>query len=77
MDGIAVRSRTTGASETTPLWLCRDEYDVVDTGDPMPDGRDAVVMRDTSTMTAAGRRRCAPPLRRISTSGRSAGRERG
>jgi putative molybdopterin biosynthesis protein len=47
MDGIAVRSADTlGASQTTPLWLGPDGYDVVDTGDPMPDGRDAVVMRE-------------------------------
>src|SRR5215469_15409896 len=37
MDGIAVRSAgTLGASETTPVWLAQDSYDVVDTGDPMP-----------------------------------------
>jgi putative molybdopterin biosynthesis protein len=47
MDGIAVRSAdTVGASETTPVHLAADDYDVVDTGDPMPDGRDAVVMRE-------------------------------
>ncbi|MGH3168692.1 MAG: molybdopterin biosynthesis protein [Trebonia sp.] len=47
MDGIAVRSADTlGASETTPLCLDPGAYDVVDTGDPMPDGRDAVVMRE-------------------------------
>jgi putative molybdopterin biosynthesis protein len=47
MDGIAIRSADTiGASETTPVWLPPDAYDVVDTGDPMPDGRDAVVMRE-------------------------------
>src|SRR5215468_47507 len=47
MDGIAVRSAgTLGASETTPAWLAPDDYDIVDTGDPMPDGRDAVVMRE-------------------------------
>jgi putative molybdopterin biosynthesis protein len=47
MDGIAVRSADTiGASETTPVLLATDAYDVVDTGDPMPDGRDAVVMRE-------------------------------
>jgi putative molybdopterin biosynthesis protein len=56
MDGIAVRSAgTAGASETTPLWLRRDEYDVVDTGDPMPDGRDAVVMREHVHYDDAGR----------------------
>jgi len=47
MDGIAVRAADTlGASETTPVCLEPDAYDVVDTGDPMPDGRDAVVMRE-------------------------------
>ncbi len=47
MDGIAVRAADTlGASETTPVQLAPDAYDVVDTGDPMPDGRDAVVMRE-------------------------------
>ena len=47
MDGIAVRAADTlGASETTPVYLAADAYDVVDTGDPMPDGRDAVVMRE-------------------------------
>src|SRR5579859_8096897 len=47
MDGIAVRAADTlGASETTPVRLPPDAYDVVDTGDPMPDGRDAVVMRE-------------------------------
>lgn len=47
MDGIAVRATDThGASETTPLHLKADAYHVVDTGDPIPDGLDAVVMRE-------------------------------
>ena len=47
MDGIAVRAaETLGASETTPVLLAPADYDVVDTGDPMPPGRDAVVMRE-------------------------------
>ena len=47
MDGIAVRAADTlGASETTPVRLEAARYDVVDTGDPMPGGRDAVVMRE-------------------------------
>jgi putative molybdopterin biosynthesis protein len=47
MDGIAVcAADTIGASETTPVCLGPGRYDVVDTGDPMPDGRDAVVMRE-------------------------------
>ena len=47
MDGIAVVARdTAGASPTTPLRLEPGNYKVVDTGDPMPDGFDAVVMRE-------------------------------
>jgi putative molybdopterin biosynthesis protein len=43
MDGIAVRSvETVGASEAAPVTLT--DFDVIDTGDPMPEGRDAVVM---------------------------------
>ena len=46
MDGIAVRScDTTGATETTPVSLQVDDGAVwLDTGEPMPDGFDAVVM---------------------------------
>ena len=46
MDGIAVRAAdTTGASETSPIRLTVDDQAVwVDTGDPVPDGYDAVVM---------------------------------
>ena len=47
MDGIAVRAtETIGASETSPLLLDIDAFVVLDTGDPMPDGFDAVVMRE-------------------------------
>lgn len=47
MDGICVVARATaGASPTTPLRLESGDYQVVDTGDPMPDGFDAVVMRE-------------------------------
>jgi putative molybdopterin biosynthesis protein len=47
MDGIAVRAADTlGASETSPLHLPADAYEVVDTGDPMPRDRDAVIMRE-------------------------------
>jgi putative molybdopterin biosynthesis protein len=45
MDGVAVRSAdTVGASETTPRTLT--DFDLIDTGDPLPEGRDAVVMRE-------------------------------
>jgi putative molybdopterin biosynthesis protein len=47
MDGIALRAADTlGATETTPLLLGPDAFAVVDTGDPLPDGHDAVVMRE-------------------------------
>ena len=47
MDGIAVRAeQTVGASESTPVFLAPDAYVVLDTGDPMPEGFDAVVMRE-------------------------------
>ncbi len=43
MDGVALAaSLTFGASETTPVTLA--QYVAVDTGDPLPDGCDAVVM---------------------------------
>ena len=46
MDGVAVRSAdTVGASETSPLTLALPEQAAwVDTGDPLPDGFDAVIM---------------------------------
>ena len=47
MDGIALRSADTrGASETAPLRLAADAFAVLDTGDPIPEGFDAVVMRE-------------------------------
>jgi len=45
MDGVAVKaSDTFEASERTPVTLIPDKYTVVDTGDPIPDGCDAVIM---------------------------------
>jgi putative molybdopterin biosynthesis protein len=47
MDGIAVRAAdTVGASESTPVHLAAGDYVVLDTGDPVPEGFDAVVMRE-------------------------------
>jgi len=47
MDGIAVRAtETVGASESRPVFLEPAAYAVVDTGDPLPAGFDAVVMRE-------------------------------
>ena len=45
MDGIALdASLTYGASETTPVSLSEDLYTIVDTGDPIPNECDTVVM---------------------------------
>ena len=45
MDGIAVSARDTfGATETTPITLSGDKFLVVDTGDPIPEDKDAVIM---------------------------------
>jgi putative molybdopterin biosynthesis protein len=47
MDGIAVLAADTiGASDTTPLLLPVASFVEVDTGDPLPDRFDAVVMRE-------------------------------
>lgn len=45
MDGVAVlASKTYAASEHTPVTLQPKDYIVVDTGDPLPDGCNAVIM---------------------------------
>ena len=50
MDGIAVNAADTyGACENTPIVLNENQYTVVDTGDPLPDGTDAVVMVEDVT----------------------------
>ena len=45
MDGVAVTAKNTfGATETTPVTLQEGQFTVLDTGDPIPDGCDAVIM---------------------------------
>jgi len=45
MDGVAVNAKDTfGATETTPVTLAPDRFVVVDTGDPIPENCDAVIM---------------------------------
>lgn len=45
MDGVAVKAEITfAASERTPVTLTPADYTVVDTGDPLPDNADAVIM---------------------------------
>jgi len=56
MDGIAVRAaETVGASESTPVSLDPGAFVVVDTGDPLPEDFDAVVMREHVHHDADGR----------------------
>jgi putative molybdopterin biosynthesis protein len=57
MDGIAVT--TTGSEALTgagpgTVGLSPAHFDRVDTGDPVPEGRDAVVIREQVTITASG-----------------------
>ncbi len=55
MDGIAVRAADTfGATDTTPVVLTPDRFTVVDTGDQIPEGCDAVVMVEEIVPQADG-----------------------
>ncbi|MHA6616897.1 molybdopterin biosynthesis protein [Pseudonocardia sp. DLS-67] len=70
MDGIAVRAAdTVGAAETTPVLLA--DFAVVDTGDPLPDGYDAVVMREHvhHVGEAAEVRSAVPPYQHVRSIG--------
>ncbi|HEX6353091.1 molybdopterin biosynthesis protein [Actinophytocola sp.] len=70
MDGIAVRAAdTVGAAETTPVLLT--DFEVVDTGDPMPAGYDAVVMREHVHRVgeAAEIRAAVPPYQHVRSIG--------
>src|SRR5260221_12068630 len=72
MDGIAVRSADPpGARESSPVYLEPDAYDVVDPGDPMPGGRDAVVMREHvhHAGDAAELRAAVPPYQHVRSIG--------
>ena len=45
MDGVAVNAKDTfGATETTPVTLSVGQFTVLDTGDPIPENCDAVIM---------------------------------
>jgi putative molybdopterin biosynthesis protein len=71
MDGIAVRAADTlGAGETTPVSLA--DFEVVDTGDPLPAGYDAVVMREHVHRTADGKaelQAAVPPYQHVRSIG--------
>jgi putative molybdopterin biosynthesis protein len=72
MDGIAVRAAATvGASETAPVLLAPGDYQLVDTGDAVPDGFDAVVMREHVHWAddAAELRAAVPPYQHVRTIG--------
>jgi putative molybdopterin biosynthesis protein len=69
MDGIAVvAARTAGARETAPLELSPEEAPVVDTGDPLPTGFDAVIPIERVETRANGRvaiRAAAAPFEHV------------
>ena len=73
MDGIAVRAAdVVTATETAPVLLAPDLYAVVDTGDPLPAGYDAVVMREHVHHTADGAaelRAAVPPYQHVRSIG--------
>jgi molybdopterin molybdotransferase/putative molybdopterin biosynthesis protein len=72
MDGIAVRAAdTVGAGETAPVFLAPGDYVVLDTGDPLPDGFDAVVMREHVHYEAerAELRAAVPPYQHVRSIG--------
>lgn len=55
MDGVAVNAKVTfGATETTPVTLSSEQYIELDTGDPIPDGCDAVIMVEDIVRHADG-----------------------
>ncbi|MBE6817716.1 MAG: molybdopterin biosynthesis protein [Ruminococcaceae bacterium] len=64
MDGIAVCAADTfAASEKIPLTLAPESYTVVDTGDPLPKGCDAVIMVEDLIETESGEVRIIAPVR--------------
>ncbi|WP_049573522.1 molybdopterin biosynthesis protein [Streptomyces sp. SBT349] len=73
MDGIAVRAAdTVGAAETAPVLLATGDFEVVDTGDPLPAGYDAVVMREQVHHAPDGSaelRAAVPPFQHVRSIG--------
>lgn len=61
MDGIALMASVTfGATATTPVEVPPERYIVVDTGDPLPEGCDAVVMIEDVLIDEEGQLGSAP-----------------
>ena len=55
MDGIALKAGlTAGASESSPVLIKKEDFVFVDTGDPLPDGADCVVMIEEVTENSDG-----------------------
>ena len=55
MDGVALAAKLTlGATKTMPVILSLNQYFSVDTGDPLPEGCDAVVMSENVAMSDDG-----------------------
>ena len=55
MDGVAVKAKDTfGATETTPITLNPGQFIVQDTGDPIPEDKDAVIMVEDIVKNAGG-----------------------
>jgi putative molybdopterin biosynthesis protein len=73
MDGVAVlASDTFGASEVAPRRLSSAQFEVVDTGDPIPEGRDAVIMVEEVRWLPEGGieiRQAAPPWQHVRLAG--------
>lgn len=62
MDGIAISAAASfGAGETSPVTLEEGQFTVVDTGDPIPEGCDAVVMIEDVVKESGGRVRLFVP----------------
>ena len=56
MDGVAVKAKDTyGASESNPIVLTPSVYTVVDTGDPLPENADSVIMVEDLTEEGDGK----------------------
>jgi putative molybdopterin biosynthesis protein len=73
MDGVAVCAEDTfGASEVSPRQLDAGQYLVVDTGDPVPEDRDAVIMAEDLRWLAGGGIeivQAAPPWQHVRLAG--------
>lgn len=64
MDGIAVNSEDTlGADERNPVILTKGQFVPVDTGDPLPENKDSVIMIEDVIFTDEGNAKIYAPSR--------------